>query len=294
MGFDFFLPILIIGGIGLVAGVVLSVASKLMAVKTDERIPKVRDLLPGANCGACGYAGCDDYAKAVVENEDLSVSLCVPGGTKAAQEIGALLGRTAGNIEPQRAFVFCKGTERLDDGELPEPLATYCSRSYNPQTNISVTGDKLEYAGQMTCAACNLYFSGKGRCGFGCIGYGDCVNSCPYGCIRIINGVAVVDEESCIGCGLCAKACPHHLIRLIPKSASVAVVCSNTDRGNYTRAVCQVGCIGCKRCEKVCPSAAIHADSGVAVIDYDKCIACGACVSECPCHCIVMKTQSHA
>ena len=258
------LSVVVVAVLGLICGVILAVASKVMEVKEDERIGQVRELLPGANCGACGYAGCDDYAKAIIES-GAATNLCVPGAAGVAQGIAELLGVAAGDVEAKVAVVRCKGT---------------CSGA-DPKTS-----NKMEYTGIPSCAACNLTFSGRGACDFGCLGFGDCVRVCPNDAIHIVDGVAVVDRRLCIGCGLCAKACPKKLIDILPASNSVWVQCSNKDKGAVTRKVCTTGCIGCKRCEKECPSDAIHVDGNLATIDPEKCTRCGKCAAVCPAHCI--------
>ena len=185
------IAVAVVAVIGLLCAVMLTIASKFMAVEVDERIPMVRECLPGANCGACGFAGCDGYAAALVEDPDLAVSLCVPGGATAAESIGKVLGREAGDVAKQVAEVRCSGT-------------------------CEATSVKMDYKGLESCAAAKLLFGGTGKCVYGCIGLGDCAQVCPVGAIHINGGLARVDASVCIGCGLCAKTCPNHVIAIRP------------------------------------------------------------------------------
>lgn len=258
------IPVVIIG---LICGAVLVVASKLMAVKEDERFPAVRDCLPGANCGACGFAGCDGYAKALCENPDTPANLCIPGADAVAKQLGEVLGVEVADVVEQVAIVHCSG-------------------------NCKHTQDKVLYSGIESCSAAKLLYGGKGSCTFGCLGLGDCVRACPQNAIVVRDGVARVEFWDCIGCGICAKTCPNHLISLVPDVKKVVVECSNRDKGAATRKVCDVGCIGCRKCEKVCPSGAIQVQNNVAVIDYDKCTDCGACAEACTTKCIAVQDLS--
>ena len=266
------LSVAVVAVLGLILGVILAVASKVMEVKEDERIGHVRELLPGANCGACGYAGCDDYAKAIIES-GAATNLCIPGADGVAKAISDLLGVEASDVVEMVAVVRCKGTCTGDDPK---------------------TSDKMIYTGIPSCAACNMTFSGKGACDYGCLGFGDCVNVCPNDAIHVVDGVAVVDRRKCIGCGLCAKTCPKKIIDMIPDVKPIWVQCSNQDKGAVTRKVCSTGCIGCKRCEKECPADAIHVENNLAAIDVEKCIDCGKCAEVCPAHCISVLSPAPA
>jgi electron transport complex protein RnfB len=258
------IPALIFAGLGIFAGLLLSIFSKVFAVETNETVEKLKEALPGANCGACGCSGCEDYANKLFENPDLKTNLCVPGGSAVAQTLSAILGKDFEDVEPMVAEVYCKGTNET-------------------------TSDIFEYDGIHTCAACNLYYSGKGMCNYGCIGFGDCAAVCPYDAIVIENGVAHVNHEKCVGCGLCASVCPKGIIGTHKKSQRVHVKCFNCDLGKYTRSACKTGCIGCKKCEKTCTHGAIHVTNNKASIDYALCTGCGECVSACPMGCIVQQ-----
>lgn len=255
------LPVAIVSSIGLIASVILVIAAKVMALPADELFDSIRAELPGANCGACGYAGCDDYAKAVA-HDGAKTNLCVPGGGDVTAAISAAMGVAAEAAEAKYAVVHCSG-------------------------NCYATDSVMDYQGKQSCAACNFFYQGKGSCSHGCLGYGDCINVCQYGAISIVDGIAVIDKGLCVGCGMCAKACPNHLIEVIPASSTIYVGCSSHDKGVFTRKVCKNGCIGCKKCEKGCEAGAITVTDNLAHIDPEKCTNCGTCVENCPTHAIV-------
>jgi len=253
-------PVLILTGVGVAAGIMLSFASKFMAIPVDTRLEEVREALPGINCGACGYAGCDQYAKAIVE-EGAAVNRCIPGGDKTAKAVGELMGTGASDVEEKVAFVACKG----------------------------VPGDnkkKLDYKGIDSCYAASLLYGGDSSCAYGCLGYGDCAKSCPFGAIDLVDGVAVVRPEICTGCSLCVATCPKALISMYPVNKPIHVECRNKDKGAKTRKVCANGCIACRKCASVCPTEAITVDENLAYIDVEKCISCGKCIEVCPVHVI--------
>jgi len=255
MFYQILIPILIFIGLGLVAGILLSVFSKIFAVKTDERVEQIVEALPGLNCGVCGFSGCENYANELVNK-------CVPGGDDASKKISTILGKDYEDVVEMIAFVRCNGA-------VPH-----------------VTQDSYTYQGEKTCAACNMYYQGKGSCDFGCIGYGDCVKECAYGAISIIDEVAVIDPTLCKGCTICVKSCPKHLIEIRDATRKVYVNCSSCNNGKATISKCSNGCIGCKKCEKVCPTGAITVENNLANIDYDKCTNCLECANNCPKKCI--------
>ncbi|MBP3856046.1 MAG: RnfABCDGE type electron transport complex subunit B [Ruminiclostridium sp.] len=257
---EYVLPILFFLVIGAVIGVLLTAASKVFYVRTDETVQKISDALPGANCGGCGYSGCDGYARAVAAGE-APADLCKPGGAAAAKKIGGIMGIEVGDVERVTAFVRCNG-------------------------NCGATEDKYTYIGSGSCAAIERFYNGKGKCRAGCHGMGDCVKVCENGCISIVNGVSAVDPTNCTGCGKCVRACPNKLIVLIKESQRCIVRCSSLDTGKETRQICKNGCIACGICVKKCPSGAIAIDSNHALIDPNKCTGCGVCVKACPVKCI--------
>ena len=258
---EILIPILVLVAVAVLCAVLLTVSSVFFGVKEDERVAAVRDCLPGANCGACGYSGCDGYAKALAEGAATATNLCVPGGDKTAKEIAGILGVEAEDVVEKVAYVACNGT-------------------------CEATERKYDYKGLKSCVVANLLYSGDKTCNYACLGYGDCVKVCPQHAISIENGVAKVDPRKCIGCGMCVRECPNHIIKLTNDTIKVIVQCSNHDKGAVTRKICSNGCIGCMKCQKTCPNGAIKVENNLATIDYSLCTGCLACVEVCPVHCI--------
>lgn len=257
------LACIIVAGIGLIAGLGLSISSILMAVKSDETIEKLRAELPGANCGACGYSGCDGYAEALAKGE-AKPGACAPGGAECNAKLGEILGVSVEQVEPKVAVVKCNGT---------------CDH----------VGNKMHYTGVSTCKAANMLYGGTLSCSYGCLGFGDCQRACQYGAISVVNGKATVDKSKCTACTACATACPKSIIEMMPRDKVYAkVVCSNKDKGAVARKVCEVACIGCGKCVKSCEYGAIVLENNLARIDTEKCVACGACVENCPAKCITL------
>ena len=247
--------------VSLICGIVLTLTNKLFGVKEDKRTAAIRDCLPGANCGACGYSGCDGYAKAMARNIHLPCNLCVPGGDKVAKEVASILGVKAENVVEKVAFVACNGV-------------------------CGAVERKYDYVGPKSCVAANLSYSGDKFCTSACLGYGDCMNVCPQNAITVENNIAHVDPKKCIGCGICVRTCPNNVIKLINDTSRVVVKCSNHEKGAVTRKSCTNGCIGCMKCEKTCPHGAIKVENNLARIDYSLCTGCGECAKACPVHCI--------
>ncbi|MBR0374543.1 MAG: RnfABCDGE type electron transport complex subunit B [Mogibacterium sp.] len=263
------IPVIVVVVCGLVASILLVVASKVFAVPVDQRVSEVRDVLPGANCGGCGFAGCDDYASSVVNDESVSCSACTVGGAACAAKIAEILGRDAGSADPMAAQVLCNGTDEA-------------SRKI------------LEWQGMQSCKGAKTFFSGMSACRYGCMGLGDCVNACQFGAIGIVDGVAKVDRDQCVACGACVRECPQGIIKLVPKKSEVFVLCSSKDKGALTRKNCDNGCIGCGKCAKVCKFEAITVENNLAVIDPAKCKNCGMCLKECPTGAINSYNVKHA
>jgi Na+-translocating ferredoxin:NAD+ oxidoreductase RNF subunit RnfB len=245
--------------IGLLCAVMLATASKIMAVPVDERTGQIRSCLPGANCGACGYPGCDGYAAALTSGKGVATNLCIPGGDSCSKQISEVLGVAYEDVIEMVAVVKCSGT-------------------------LQVTSNKMDYSGIQSCAAVKLFYGGEGACAYSCLGYGDCASVCPNNAVSVVDGVARVNIRLCVGCALCAKQCPKGIIAIVPLAKKPAVKCSNTDKGALTRAVCKGGCIGCGKCVKTCPEGAIALTNNLAAIDSNRCTGCGACVEGCPTH----------
>ena len=258
---ELLLPVIIVLGISLVFGLLLCIASVVMAVKVDKREELIVQILPGANCGGCGYAGCADYARCIV-HDDVPLNKCSAGGQAVIDAIAAILGKESVKSEPLFAVPMCLGSSDL-------------------------AKNKFNYHGVNSCSAAVNFVSGQKACPSGCLGYGDCVEACQFDAIKIIDGVARVDKNLCVGCGACAIKCPKHIIQMVPKASTTYVMCSNTLTGKAVLSACKTGCIACKKCTKVCPSSAITVENNLARIDYSKCTNCGECAAVCPQKCIV-------
>lgn len=254
--------ILLVSGIGLLAGIILAVASTIMAVPKDETAEALEEALPGANCGACGYSGCSGYAEALAKGE-AEMGLCSPGGQEVADRCAEIMGVEARAVALKTALVRCMG-------------------SYDN------TSDKMAYDGLRSCAAAELLSGGVTTCRYGCMGLGDCAAVCEYGAVSICNGVAKIDPARCTGCSKCVKACPKSLIKFVDKKPQAVVRCSSCDKAPVVVKSCKVGCIGCKKCERICQYDAIHVKDFCAYVDADKCTACGECIDACPRHIITM------
>lgn len=250
----------LVAGIGLLIGLILSVASIIMAVPKDEKAEQILDALPGANCGACGFSGCSGYAAALSKGE-AEPGLCAPGGASCTKAVSEILGVSAADAEPKVAVVKCMGS--LDN-----------------------TSYKAEYSGLKSCSAALKIGGGLTACSYGCMGLGDCEAVCPYDAIHVCNGAAVVDSGKCKACTLCVKACPRHIIEIVPKKKQALVRCSNHDKGAVTRKLCTAGCIGCKKCEKTCEYGAVKVVDFCAYVTPELCTGCGKCTEQCPQHCI--------
>ncbi len=250
------MPVLSIGGMGVLFGLCLGFAAIKFKVEQDPKVPLVREALPGANCGGCGFAGCDALAEAIAKGE-AKVNSCPVGGAAVAEKVAKIMGVEAGNSERMTAFVKCSGD---------------CEKA----------NTKFDYYGISDCSIENTLAGGKKSCSYGCLGDGNCVRACSFGALSIVNGVAVVDKEKCTSCGQCIEACPKNLIELVPYKNSVRVFCNSNDMPKAVKTNCAVGCMGCKICERACSSDAVHITNFLAKVDYDKCVECGACLEKCP------------
>lgn len=264
------IAVIVLGAIGLIAALVLFLCSKKFAVYEDPRIAQVGSLLPGANCGGCGFPGCSGMANALVKgaNEGSIEGLSCPvGGSETMTQVADLLGMTIANGEPKVAVVRCNGS-----CEIRPKIA--------------------EYNGLCSCAAMNACGAGETGCGYGCLGCGDCVNACQFGAIAIneATGLPEVDDNKCTACGACTKVCPRNIIELRKKGVKnrrVYVGCVNKDKGAVSMKACKQSCIGCGKCEKECPFGAITIENNCSYIDFNRCRMCRKCVNICPTKAIV-------
>ncbi len=251
-----------LGGIGAISAVILYFVAQKFKVYEDPRNGQVEAVLPGANCGGCGYPGCGGFAAACVKADSLDGMLCPVGGAPVMAKIAAILGMEAGEVTPKVAVVRCNGN---------------CAN--RKKTN--------HYDGASSCAIEAALYSGETGCSYGCLGNGDCENACSFGAIRINPETRLpeVDEELCTACGACVKACPKGIIELRnkgPKSRRMFVSCVNKDKGAVARKACSAACIGCGKCAKECPFDAITITNNLAYIDFQKCRLCRKCEAVCP------------
>lgn len=245
-----------LSGMGLLFGAGLAVAAKVFAVEEDPRVTEVRAALPGANCGACGFPGCDGLANAIASG-NAPVNACPVGGAVSASKIAEIMGVAAVDTEKQVARVTCRGTN--------------CNAF-----------EKFEYVGIQDCKAATLVSGGSKACSYGCLGLGTCVRACQFGAIDIIDGVAVINPEKCTSCGKCASECPKNVIKMVPYEQKVVVDCNSKDFGKDVKVKCTVGCIGCQICVKACPFGAMEFENNLARINYEKCTNCMICAEKCP------------
>lgn len=253
--------ILVMFGLGLACSAVLAVASKLLAVEEDPRVEAVLEALPGANCGGCGFAGCESYAAAAVRDPSVPADRCCAGGADTAAKVAALTGKAAGSAEPMVAFRRCAKTE----GNV--------ARRY-------------DYQGVPSCAAAKLLGS-PDACAYSCIGLGDCMRACPFDAMYMAHGMVHVIREKCTACGSCVRTCPNSVMEIVPQAARVMVLCSSQDKGKAVTDVCGAGCISCMKCVKECPAKCVKLEGGVIRIDHAACMAYGpdcqeVCAEKCP------------
>ena len=257
------IAVLVVAVIGLIIGLVLAIASIVMAVPKNEKAEAVLEVLPGVNCGACGYSGCAGYAEALA-NYEAEANLCAPGGAEVATAVSQVLGVEVGSMVRTSALVQCMGT---------------CEN----------TEKSMEYQGVSSCSSAVQLYGGTGKCNYGCMGFGDCKSACEYDAIELCNGIAVINPNMCKACKKCVTACPKNIITMVEVKKVARVLCSNKDKGGITRKACKVGCIGCMKCVKTCPVNAIKVENFLARIDENLCTGCEECTKVCPQHCIVIQ-----
>lgn len=250
------IPIIILGGLGLIFGAFLTYFSIKFKTEENPLLAKLHELMPNANCGACGMAGCSAFAEMLAEGK-VEPHKCAMLEEDGVHEICSILGIETKQREKQVARVMCWGGVNAKK--------------------------KFDYKTLRTCSAVSALFGTDLECSYACLGMGDCSKVCPVDAITMgENGLPIIDEEKCIGCGKCVTECPKKIIKLAPADKMVYVACSSHDRGPVVIKACKMGCIACTKCVKVCPQAAITMDNNLAVIDYAKCNNCGACIEKCP------------
>ncbi len=247
-------PILVMIFAGVACGALLFVASKYFYVQKDENIERISDYLGGANCGGCGYASCTELAKAVANGTELP-NACPSLASEQLQEIENILGVSGTEAQTKKAYIACNGTQ--------------CAIKY-------------EYEGVEDCMSVAMINGGNKQCVSACVGYGNCVRSCKFDALKIIDGIAIVDPEKCVGCSVCVSTCPKNLIKINSSNTAHYVACSSTMKGGEKRKICPTACIGCTLCQKKCPTGAITITNFVATISHDLCTDCGECLAHCP------------
>lgn len=248
--------VLVLGGLGLVFGAILSYASKKFAIEVDERIEKILQVLPGANCGGCGFPGCSGLANAIV-SQNASINACPVGGDECSTKIGEIMGISSQIGEKEVAKVICKGSSK-------------------------VAKDKYKYEGIHDCRSANDLNMGAKLCQYGCLGLGTCKDYCDFDAISIVDGVAIINEKKCVMCGKCIDICPKGIISKKSVRKQVVVECASKEFGKQVKEKCSIGCIGCGICVKSCKFDAIYFEDKLARINYDKCVECMVCVEKCP------------
>ncbi|HEX2969345.1 MAG TPA: RnfABCDGE type electron transport complex subunit B [Bacteroidales bacterium] len=261
------ITIISLGILALLSAVILYFVAQKFKVFEDPRIDEVAAVLPQANCGGCGFAGCRNFAEALVSSSSFEGLNCPVGGAEVMGNAGRILGREAPVVDPMVAVLKCNGSPEV-----------------RPRTS--------RYNGAPDCRISNSLFTGETDCRYGCMGYGDCVRACIFDAMWVDSStqLPVISDEKCVACGACVKACPRHLIELrkkAKKDRKIYVACSNCDKGGPARRACKAACIGCGKCEKVCEYDAIKIENNLAYIDATKCKLCRKCVTECPTNAII-------
>ena len=247
--------------LALISAVILYFVAQKFKISEDARIDEVQAILPAANCSGCGFAGCRNFAEALVQAETFDGLNCPVGGAEAMGLAAKILGKVAPFVDPLTAVLLCNGT--------PE---------FRPRTSI--------YNGASDCRISHNLYIGETDCSYGCLGNGDCVRACTFDAMYMNNAteLPVITDDKCVACGACVKACPRNLIELrkkAKKERKLYVACSNCDKGGPAKRACSVACTGCTKCLKVCEFGAITIENNLAYIDATKCTFCRKCVSEC-------------
>ncbi|MGA1874260.1 MAG: RnfABCDGE type electron transport complex subunit B [bacterium] len=261
--------VLSLGGIAFILALGLGIASKVFTVEIDPKVAAIAELLPGANCGGCGYAGCAGFAEAAAAGR-VSPSECKVASAEVVEEMSRILGVAVERKEKKVARILCQGTHEA------------CKVKYR-------------YEGLTDCRAAVLLGGGPKACPYSCLGFGSCMKACPFGALKMgPQGLPVVEERLCTGCGSCVRQCPRGVIQLIPAKQPYYVACSSQSKGKAVREVCQAGCIACGLCVKKCPNQAIQMENNLPVIDPEKCTGCGTCAEKCPQKAIQVQLQVNA
>lgn len=242
-----------LGLVGFGFSLLLVWASRRFAVQVDERVEEVTGMLPGANCGACGFKGCGDYAKALVSDPSL-IDRCRVITQPERVRIASYLGTKMGQVEWAAALAACARGSK----------------------------ERYRYTGEKSCLAASILQGGPTSCPFSCLGFGDCEKVCPFGAIRMVNGLPSIDWKKCTGCGICVRTCPRGVLALVPRNSKVFVKCCSPQPGKAVAASCTKGCIKCRLCERNCPTGAIKFVGDRISIDSTVCTGCGKCVEVCP------------
>lgn len=241
---DILIPVLTLSILGFLFGIGLSWALKIFSIKTDPMVDRVLSVLPGANCGACGYAGCFALAEALAGHRG-DITLCAPGGHEVHEKLAQMLGVQLKEKTRFTAAVFCNGGTRAVD--------------------------KYTYIGPAVCAQAKMLSFGQKLCSFACLGFGDCVRACPFNAMSMgKDNIPIINKERCTSCGKCIKVCPKDLIKLIPYSARVYVKCNSKDKGAVAMKACPAGCIACRKCELTSKTGAFKVENNLARVDFSK------------------------
>jgi electron transport complex protein RnfB len=267
MSITILITVICLSALALIASIILYFIAQKFKVYEDPRIDEVQDILPAANCGGCGFAGCRNFAEALVSADTFEGLNCPVGGSEVMGKAAAILGKEAVAVDPLVAVLLCNGTP-----------------DNRPRTSI--------YDGVSKCRIAGNLYMGETDCSYGCLGNGDCVEACTFDAMYMdrITGLPVILDEKCVACGACVKACPRNLIELRKKARKdrkIYVACSNCDKGGPARRACKVACIACNKCFKVCEFGAITIENNLAYIDATKCTFCRKCVAECPTNSII-------